>query len=117
MSGDQFHLLSRGAHLGVVSSGVAALGGGLLKRVERWVAGAGGVALLGRRGGVGSGKRSNGRVEMLCCCGAMSHGNVRSGGREAGRKGPSVMFSAWRDAWRCCCMLLGRWHAISGELD
>jgi hypothetical protein len=117
MSGDQFHLLSRGARLGVVSSGVAALGGGLLWRVGRWVAGAGGVVLSGSARWCGIGQAFRGRVEMLCCCGAMSHGSVRLGGREAGRKRPSVMFSAWRDAWRCCCMLLGRWHAISGELD
>jgi hypothetical protein len=78
-----------------------------------WLGGVG-WCCRGRRGGAGSGRRC---VAVLCCCGAMSHGSVRLGGREAGRKRPWVMFSAWRDAWRCCCMLLGRWHAISGELD
>jgi hypothetical protein len=53
----RFHLLARAALFGVVSAGVAAFGCGPLKRVGRWVAGAGGVALLGRRGGAGSGRR------------------------------------------------------------
>jgi hypothetical protein len=80
----RFHLLARAALFGVVSAGVAAFGCGPLKRVGRWVAGAGGVALLGRRGGAGSGRRF---MAVLRCSAAAVRCLTEMFGRAGGRPG------------------------------
>ena len=100
MSGDQFHLLSRGARLGVVSSGVAALGGGLLWRVGRWVAGAGGVVLSGSARWCGIGQALRGRALLLRCDVSRKCSVGREGGREKKTVGHVLSVA------RCLALLL-----------
>ena len=103
MSGDQFHLLSRGARLGVVSSGVAALGGGLLWRVGRWVAGAGGVVLSGSARWCGIGQALRGRALLLRCDVSRKCSVGREGGREKKDRRSCSQRGAMPGAAAACC--------------